>query len=65
MPESVRRTKKSVPYFHMTKETTSNRQPRFEDGLFCFYLFFKLYKLFCKDTDDLYLAVTDCADSFL
>ena len=36
MPESVRRTKKSVPYFHMTRETVADRQNRPVNGLFCF-----------------------------
>lgn len=41
MPESVRRTKKSVPYFHMTRETVADRQNRSVNGLFCLYdLFF-------------------------
>lgn len=41
MPESVRRTKKSVPYFHMTRETVADRQNRPVNGLFCLYdLFF-------------------------
>lgn len=47
MPESVRRTKKSVPYFHMTRETVADRQNRPVNGLFCLYdLFFGEFLVF-------------------
>ena len=47
MPGSVRRTKKSVPYFHMTRETVADRQNRPVNGLFCLYdLFFGEFLVF-------------------
>lgn len=47
MPESVRRTKKSVPYFYMTRETVADRQNRPVNGLFCLYdLFFGEFLVF-------------------